>query len=299
MQNAKKRRVTGGALFVNGSQFFQRTFAQEAVAAMRDEMMTQGLPSVDCESEGENDEHTAMSTSLPYGAWEVRVVEADECTNTVNVTLWPADGEDKDLGDEAKQLHSMLRLERTFKLPAGVDVTRVHVETDEAGHRLFVTAPTKGTAKSLPSIAEEPIAEAAARILEERSTSVEQPPAVFEAGPTEPSKKPRRRGGKAHGSGMKAGFFNKPKKAAPTPPTSPTVPTMIDENTAPAPPTAVPMEVDQEHVKAPAGRKGSPETVISADEPPASPPYPPNFSVNGDLDQAIRAQMMEMMQEQV
>lgn len=250
----RRRRVVGGALFVDDGRFFRRSFAQEDLSAMYEETK-QGLPTVETS-------HRApymASTSMPHGTWEVRLVEADESARTICVTLW----ESERPADDDRDRHSALRVERTFVLPATADVQRAEVEVDNAGV-LMVTAPSKGEA----------LHDGLEDVREAASVVHDMPMADMRRETTtapQTFRKPRRRGGKAHASGMKAGFLNRPKHVP--------KPTSADSATP----------IDEEHVgKAPRAR--SPDSVV--------PPGPSHAGVGDELDAMIRAQVNELMEAQ-
>ena len=134
---AKKRTVMGGAMFVDMArgQFFQRAFLESKIDDLRTEMR-EGLPEIG------DDGNKSVSTVLPFGSWEVRLVETNEDTASITITFCAGDedGETPD-DDDSKALRSKLRLERTFHLPPTADLTSAEVTID--GRRVSVTARDK------------------------------------------------------------------------------------------------------------------------------------------------------------
>lgn len=194
MKEAKKRRVPGGALFVDLERkaFFQRKFEADQFEEMREEMM-EGL-----DPEPEHAEEMAttaggaagryeMSARLPVGCWEIRLVEVDEEASSVRVTFGAGDraGEPKD--EEWTAQKASLRMERTFLLPTDAAAEAVEVTLDDgegAGRgRVRVVCPTKGAAALAAGedpmmVQVEPAIEAVAEPEEELSATarVEMPP---------------------------------------------------------------------------------------------------------------------------
>jgi len=146
----KKRRIVGGALFVDAShrQFFQRSWDADDIDKMKEEMR-QGLPDDNVQSQGPADGSAAYvtTTTVPHGAWEVRLVETDCDTGTITVTLCAET--EKYADDEAPQA----RCERTFTLPADADVDAADVALDEAGV-LSLTVPSKSAAAHVDEAAD-------------------------------------------------------------------------------------------------------------------------------------------------
>merc|ERR1712167_484855 len=133
---AKKRTVMGGAMFVDLSrgQFFQRAFLESKIEDLRTEM-TEGLPTMTLDDSG-------VSTTLPFGTWEVRLIEtnADDSSITVTFCAGDEDGETAD-DEDSKALRSKLRVERTFQMPSTADLASAEVTID--GRRVTVTASDK------------------------------------------------------------------------------------------------------------------------------------------------------------
>lgn len=169
-QAAKKRRtVMGGALFVNldTKAFFQRAFDADQLEAMRAEM-AEGLPegtsapvetaSASCSSASPASHSYVMSTQLPVGSWEVRVVELDDAANSVCVSLSAAyrEGDAPAEDEEGKRMRASLRLERTFLLPADAKLEGVEVDLDESGRLVRLTCPKTASTAAPPSDVLEP-----------------------------------------------------------------------------------------------------------------------------------------------
>ena len=131
----KQRTVMGGAMFVDLSrgQFFQRAFLESKIEDLRTEM-TEGLPTMIRDDSG-------VSTTLPFGTWEVRLIETNADDSSITVTLCAGqDGETAD-DEDSKALRSKLRLERTFQMPSTADLASAEVTID--GRRVTVTASDK------------------------------------------------------------------------------------------------------------------------------------------------------------
>ena len=131
----KQRTVMGGAMFVDLSrgQFFQRAFLESKIEDLRTEM-TEGLPTMIRDDSG-------VSTTLPFGTWEVRLIETNADDSSITVTLCAGqDGETAD-DEDSKALRSKLRVERTFQMPSTADLASAEVTID--GRRVTVTASEK------------------------------------------------------------------------------------------------------------------------------------------------------------
>merc|ERR1712100_859037 len=132
---AKKRTVMGGAMFVDLSrgQFFQRAFLESKIEDLRTEM-TEGLPTMIRDDSG-------VSTTLPFGTWEVRLTETNADDSSITVTFCAEEPETADDEDDSKALRSKLRVERTFQMPSTADLASAEVTID--GRRVTVTASDK------------------------------------------------------------------------------------------------------------------------------------------------------------
>merc|ERR1711977_609303 len=110
----KQRTVMGGAMFVDLSrgQFFQRAFLESKIEDLRTEM-TEGLPTMIRDDAG-------VSTTLPFGTWEVRLIETNADDSSITVTFCAGDEEPEAADDEA--IRSKLRVERTFQMPSTADL---------------------------------------------------------------------------------------------------------------------------------------------------------------------------------
>ena len=125
----------GGAMFVDLSrgQFFQRAFLESKIEDLRTEM-TEGLPTMIRDDSG-------VSTTLPFGTWEVRLIETNADDSSITVTFCAGeDGETAD-DEDSKALRSKLRVERTFQMPSTADLASAEVTID--GRRVTVTASDK------------------------------------------------------------------------------------------------------------------------------------------------------------
>ena len=131
---AKKRTVMGGAMFVDLSrgQFFQRAFLESKIEDLRTEM-TEGLPTMIRDDSG-------VSTTLPFGTWEVRLIETNADDSSITVTFCAEEPETAD-DEDSKALRSKLRVERTFQMPSTADLASAEVTID--GRRVTVTASDK------------------------------------------------------------------------------------------------------------------------------------------------------------
>merc|ERR1711907_619287 len=132
----KQRTVMGGAMFVDLSrgQFFQRAFLESKIEDLRTEM-TEGLPTMIRDDSG-------VSTTLPFGTWEVRLIETNADDSSITVTFCAGDEEPETADDEdSKALRSKLRVERTFQMPLTADLASAEVTID--GRRVTVTASDK------------------------------------------------------------------------------------------------------------------------------------------------------------
>merc|ERR1711977_695759 len=110
----KQRTVMGGAMFVDLSrgQFFQRAFLESKIEDLRTEM-TEGLPTMIRDDSG-------VSTTLPFGTWEVRLIETNADDSSITVTLCA--GQDGETADDEEAIRSKLRVERTFQMPSTADL---------------------------------------------------------------------------------------------------------------------------------------------------------------------------------
>merc|ERR1712100_150127 len=131
---AKKRTVMGGAMFVDLSrgQFFQRAFLESKIEDLRTEM-TEGLPTMIRDDSG-------VSTTLPFGTWEVRLIETNADDSSITVTFCAEEPETAD-DEDSKALRSKLRVERTFQMPSTANLASAEVTID--GRRVTVTASDK------------------------------------------------------------------------------------------------------------------------------------------------------------
>jgi hypothetical protein len=109
----RPRGVRGGALFYDLERrvFFQRRSTD--VDGLHRET-TDGISSTSCLAPVDGGSGYEASTSLPVGAWNVRLIEVDESVLTVTFGA-AADAESKDDG--------VLRCVRTWTLPADADAT--------------------------------------------------------------------------------------------------------------------------------------------------------------------------------
>ena len=118
--------MIGGALFLDMARgdFFQRSWCTDEIDTMRREM-ADGLPA---ERTVEDGDKICISTTLPSGVWEVRMVEVDPDAHAIGVTLYAAGeaGEDAATGPS-------LRLERTFALPLHADAVSAAIALEEDG----------------------------------------------------------------------------------------------------------------------------------------------------------------------
>merc|ERR1712100_423611 len=130
----KQRTVMGGAMFVDLSrgQFFQRAFLESKIEDLRTEM-TEGLPTMIRDDSG-------VSTTLPFGTWEVRLTETNADDSSITVTFCAEEPETAD-DEDSKALRSKLRVERTFQMPSTADLASAEVTID--GRRVIVTASDK------------------------------------------------------------------------------------------------------------------------------------------------------------
>lgn len=240
--SAKKTRMTGGALFVDGArgQFFQRSWDVADVNEMKAEM-EQGLPTVQLDSKSTGH---VMTTRLPHGAWDVRLIDVDANRGVVTVSL----SSDSTSASNAEDGAAPLRVERTFTLPADADVDAVDATVDESG---ILKVAVLSTDAASPTMDDSAMSEAStveapmSSVLEEQNAAegeVPPPSPLFVVGKDESptsttaalpkaNRAARRR---SKQTGLKAGFLNsKPKRStmAPTPtaPSRPTSPVSVRE----------------------------------------------------------------------
>jgi len=199
----RERGVIGGALFVDErGSFFQRR--HQNFDAMRQEI-TEGLP---VETTTTDFAQTKISTCLPNGSWEVRMVEVDADTATVRVLVgMDINGEEAD--EPSCMPKQMLRIERTFILPAASDPSTAEVTLDEEGV-LSVTAALKEPVVSelvtSPSSVIDKPKSTYVKPLSEANYCVGASPG--EAETVKKASRARTRRAKKPSSGLRAGFLN-------------------------------------------------------------------------------------------
>jgi len=199
----RERGVIGGALFVDErGSFFQRR--HQNFDAMRQEI-TEGLP---VETTTTDDAQCKMSTCLPNGTWDVRMVEVDADTATVRV-LVGMDVNEEEADESSRMPKRMLRIERTFTLPTASDPSTAEVTLDEEGVLSVTAAFTEPLVSELvtsPSSVIDKPKPMHVKPLSEANYCVGASPGEAETG--KKASRARTRRAKKPSSGLRAGFLN-------------------------------------------------------------------------------------------